>query len=301
LLATNGKVYVGQWIDGEYQQPKVDTTSSRAGNTFEKITKTNWTLWDSSNCGTAGKDINYQRFLPNEYYNVINGNTYRATNMTVQYFKVNEERKSFEAQYSTFTDIEPNHPWTIISYSGRLLSDGSMKLVQKNQQLDTTRLGSYPPKYSFKETTNTVFSCSNIPKKSIFNKDAELVLVTVPASLSSLQFQNCQLLYDAVFEKSDQLLFTVKMRVDGKWTGENFHTAYCEKEKPELCSFIGGKYKNKIQEVSKKPLKLTTTTSGQCSITDTYMFEGRIAKVNTSLSGQCNFEPQNYTAILCDP
>jgi uncharacterized protein len=164
LLVTDGKVYVGQWIDGQYQQPKLDTTSSRAGNTFEKITKTNWTLWDWSNCGTAGKDINYQRFLPNEYYNVINGNTNRATNMTVQYFEVNEERKSFEAQYSTFTDIEPNHPWTIISYSGRLLSDGSMKLVQKNQQLDTTRLGSYPPKYSLKETTNIVFSCSNIPK-----------------------------------------------------------------------------------------------------------------------------------------
>ena len=300
LLATDGKVYVGKWIDGQYQQPKIDTADARTGNTFESITKTNWTLWDWNNCGTAGKDINYQRFLPNKYYNVINGNKYSATKMTVQYFEVNEERKSFEAQYSTFTAMEPNHPWTIISYSGELLSDGSMKLVQKTQQIDTTRLGTYPPKYSSEETTNTVFSCSNIPKKTIFTKDSELVLVTVPASFASLKFKNCQMLFDSVFEKSNELIFTVKKLVDGIWTGENFATSYCEAEKPELCSMIGGKYKNKIQEVSKKPLKLMTTT-GKCSITNTFIFEGRVAKVNTTVSAGCNFEPHDFTAMSCKP
>ena len=290
-----GKVPQPQAPSDQPAQP-VDAGS----DTLNTVTETQWTLYGAPSCGIGGEVTDYQRFLPTEYYNVITGTEYHADDMRVEYFRVDEARRRFEASYSTWVAMAPAHPWTITEYVGVLQADGSMELSTVIQQVDFDTVNDLVPRYDTSREEETLWPCDNLPEASAGSDGATRVLVQVPDGLDPDAYDSCDAVFNAAFEGLDVPIMTVFEQVDGTWQAENFHTAHCEENSPNMCPLIGGEWTQNPREVSSNPLVLENTIDG-CTSSYEFILEGRSGVANGSSRGDCAFggEPFTYAVIDC--
>ena len=280
------------------QQPAQPLGTS--SETLNTVTETRWTLYGTPSCGIGGEVTDYQRFLPTEYYNVITGNENHADDMRVEYFRVDEVRRRFEASYTTWVAMAPAHPWTITEYVGVLQADGSMELSTVIRQVDFDTVNDFVPRYDTTREEETLWPCDNLPEASAGSDGATRVLVQVPDGLDPDAYDSCDAVFGAAFEGLDVAIMTIFEQVNGTWYAENFHTAHCEENSPNMCPFIGGEWTQNPREVSSNPIVLENTIDG-CTNSYEFILEGRSGVANGSSRGDCALggEPFTYAVIDC--
>ena len=290
---------------GALVQPQTPNQQSAGplgtGNdTLNTVTETRWTFYGTPSCGIGGEVTDYQRFLPTEYYNVITGNENHADDMRVEYFRVDEARRRFEASYTTWVAMAPAHPWTIAEYVGVLQADGSMELSTVIRQVDFDTVNDLVPRYDTTREEETLWPCDNVPEASAGSDGATRVLVQVPYGLDPDAYDSCDAVFGAAFEGLDVPIMTIFEQVDGTWYAENFHTAHCEENSPNICPFIGGEWTQNPREVSSNPIVLENTIDG-CTNSYEFILDGRAGVANSSSHGDCALggEPFTYAVIDC--
>ena len=276
-----------------------DLNAKETGKTAHAlITESRWTLGGSTSCGIGELDTHYQRFLSHEYYNVIAGREYKSDETDLEYFRVDEDNRSFEASYIIYSRRITDHPTGILRFKGKLLPDGSMQVSQTRKVIDFNTLSAAVPRYNENtEPTRVVYRCDNLPTSAVGSSNASRTFIQVPDGLDFSDLGTCASVKNASFEGFPSAMFFIWMLVDGQWSGESKYTRHCVNNTPDACPLFEFSF-NDILQVSSDPLTIETEARG-CVNSWVFNFEGERAVVDVAGRGTNCGDPFSLVVLEC--
>lgn len=275
-----------------------DTQTRSESAVYDIITGSRWTLRGSSgSCGIGTSDTHYQRFLPSDYYIVLDGREQRSDRLEVEYFRIDEAARTFEASYIYHNPALSLGYMLRLRFTGQLLDDGSMRLSRQERQIDFESRNSQNPRYNERTSPPEIlYRCDALPERNLSFPDSSRILISVPEALDIVGLETCQQVFDASFENTASAAFLLFKLANGQWYTETHHTRYCENEMPSACPIFGGRV-NTMRQVSIDPLILENVNNG-CAISWAFNFEGRRAVVDVSGHNNCS-DPFTTTVLEC--
>lgn len=263
-------------------EPATSSSIPASGSNFASdFVQTEWTLFDDNlSCGT-GQARSFQRFTPQGYLQMINGDDTSSNDLRVNYFNVDEQLRTFQAEYVYYNPSLTVHATAVTTYNGTVNSDGSLSLTSNIQIIDFDTINSARPVYTTTQEGGTYWSCDDVEQandalvESAFNDgNYDRVLISgVPADMLSQATQSCDVALSQAVNTSDNLVLQVFTSRYGQWSETIYGTDACrQSDNPNLCA--SGESEETITVIQNDPLTLQSrSVSGDCISIDEFRLD----------------------------